>query len=270
MKITAILNTHGAVDVTLDTLESIRHYMTEDILVIVDGVAWDAYEDLTMPAYKLKGFNHGWHKSPYRNIFLGLLTAAQHWVDTADWFCYIEYDCIVGSSFFKKELQQAEKAGEWCVGTDFRRNQTVDLRLLEKIVGGSFKEIVYLLGACIFYHRDFMKIALEKELFQRFLFYTNPFQKGFFPFYDAWDLTEHALPTIVKHFGGGIKQLSAYNQKLGMWSGNYRKYPIRFRPEIEYNPELFLQASILHPSKNIDDPVRVYHRDKRNHRMEHA
>lgn len=262
MKITAILNTHGVPQITLDTLESIRHYMTDQILVVIDGVAWNTYTAIDLPAYKLKGFNHNWYKSPYRNIMLGLWTAANHWTDS-DWFCYIEYDCLVGSSGFKKDLEEAAAQGIWCLGNDYRAQQTVNLSLLEKVVQGNFEEIVYLLGACIFYHKDFIKLMLEKEMFQRFLFYTNPFQRGFFPFYDAWDLTEHALPTMVKHFGGKIKQFAAYNQNTGMWGGNYRKYPVRFRPELTYEEQYFLQASIMHPIKNVDDPIRKYHRAKR-------
>lgn len=267
MKITAILNTHGVPDVTLDTVDSIRHYMTDRILVVVDGVAWDTFTGINLPAYKLRGFNHNWYKSPYRNIFLGLLTAATHWQDT-DWFCYIEYDCLIGSSAFKKDLEEAERDNIWCIGNDYRDKQTVNLTFLEKIAQGKFEEVVYLLGACIFYHKDFIKIALEKEFFQRFLFYTNPFQKGFFPLYDAWDLTEHALPTIVKHFGGKIRQFATYNQMTGMWAGNYRRYPIRFRPELTYEEQHFLQASIMHPLKSLDHPIRKYHRAKRNMRHE--
>ncbi len=265
MKITAILNTHGVPEITLDTVDSIRYYMTDNILVVVDGVAYDKFTGVNLPAYKLKGFNHNWYKSPYRNIVLGLYTAATNWPDS-DWYCYIEYDCLVGSPLFKKDLEEAEKDGVWCLGSDYRDKQTVDLSLLEKIVQGKFEEVVYLLGACIFYHKNFIKVALEKEFFQRFLFYTNPFQKGFFPLYDAWDLTEHALPTIVNHFGGKIRQFSSYNQNTGMWAGNFRKYPIRFRPELTYEEQHFLQASIMHPLKSVDHPIRKYHRAKRNAR----
>ena len=263
MKIATLLNVHSNPELVLDTLDSIRHYMTEDILVIIDGAYWNQWAGVDLPAYKLKGFNHNWYKSPYRNIVLGLLTLGDHWINKADWFCYIEYDCLVGSSNFKKDLIEAEQQGYWCAGNDYRQKQTVNLSILEKIVQGKFEEIVYLLGACIFYHKDFIKLALEKELFQRFLFYTNPFQRGFFPFYDAWDMTEHALPTMVKHFGGKIKQFASYNQNTGMWGGNYRKFPIRFRPEIEYNPDLFLQGAIIHPIKTFADPIRSFHRAKR-------
>jgi len=265
MKITAILNTHDVPETTLDTIDSVRRYMTEDILVVVDGHAWQTYAGINLPTYKLKGFNHNWYKSPYRNIILGLYTAASNWPN-ADWFCYMEYDCLVGSSLFKKDLEAAAKEGIWCVGNVYRGGQTVDLRLLEKIVGGKFEEAVYLLGACVFYHKDFIKLLLEKEFLQRFLFYTNPFQRGFFPYYDAWDLTEHALPTIVRHFGGKVKQFATYNQMTGVWGGNYRRYPIRLRPELTYEEQHFLQASIMHPLKTADHPIRKYHRAKRNMR----
>ena len=68
----------------------------------------------------------------------------------------------------------------------------------------------------------------------------------------------------MKHYGGQIRQLATYSQDTMMWSGNYRKYPIRFRPELTYEDQHFLQASIMHPIKNVDDPIRKYHRSKRN------
>ena len=262
MKITAILNTHGATDVTLDTLDSIKYYMTNRILLLVDGVAWKDYEFLPTFAYKLKGFHHGLPKSPFRNVVLGLLAAALNWEDT-NWFCYIEYDCLVGSSAFRKDLLQAEKEGVFCLGNDLRINEDVDLSLVETMIKTKFEERAYLLGACIFYHSSFIKTLLEQEFFQRFLFYTNHFSKGFFPFFKAWDLTEHLLPSIAKCFGGGVKQLAAYNYKMNKWSGNYRRYPIRFRPELTYELDHFLQASIMHPLKTYDHPIRKYHRTKR-------
>jgi hypothetical protein len=260
MKITAILSTHGLPEITMDTLDSIRHYMTDEVLLLVDGVGWDKFENLEVPAYKLKGFNHGWYKSPYRNIVLGLYAASQF---KSDWYCYIEYDCLVGSSAFKKDLEEAEKAGDWLVGCDLRRNQTVDLSFLELIVGEKFEEKIYFLGACLFYHRKFIEKAIEKRFFEKFLQYTNDFRRDFFPNFGEWDLTEFALPTVVKHYGGGVKELSAYNQKLAVWGGNYRRYPIRFRPELPYEKDYFLQASIMHPIKDVGHPIRKYHKTKR-------
>ena len=58
----------------------------------------------------------------------------------------------------------------------------MDLRLLETIVRGHFAEVVYLLGACIFYHKNFMKIALENELSKDFYFIQIHFSGDFFLF----------------------------------------------------------------------------------------
>ncbi len=268
MKITAILNTHGVPNETLDTIDSIRHYMTDRIMVVVDGVAWNQYEELAIPAYKLKGFNHNWHRSPYRNIVLGLLTAGQKWIADTDWFCYLEYDVLVTSSAYKSDLKELEKNGVWLAGNDYRTNQNVNLRYLETIAKEKFGEKVYMLGACLFYHRDFIKVLLENEILERFLYYTNGFQQGFFPYFEAWDLTEHALPTMVKHFGGGIHQFAVYNKELCIWAGNHTRYPIRFRPELTLSEDYFLHASIMHPIKSFDNPLRLFHRSKRQRKHE--
>ena len=263
MKITAILNAYD-VPVTLDTLDSIRYYMTDQVLVLIDGVAWHSFDNVELPAHKLKGLNHGWFKAPYRNIMLSLLTAYRNF-PTTDWYCYLEHDCLITSSKFKKDLIEAEKNNIWCLGADFRRNQELKINLsyLERIIKDKFKECTYLLGACVFYHRNFIKLAVENEFFEKFLFYTNEFKGGFFPFYTAWDLTEHVLPTMVMYYGGEISQLAVYNEDFKKWTGNYRRYPIRYRPAIEYEPELFLQASIIHPSKLYTDPIRDFNRAKR-------
>jgi hypothetical protein len=263
MKITAILNAASA-PITLDTLDSIRYYMTDQVMVLIDGFAWHSFDKVELPAHKLKGLNHGWFKSPYRNIILSLLTAYRNF-PTTDWYCYLEHDCLISSSNFKKDLIEAEKNNVWCLGSDFRRNQEekVNLSYLEKIIKDKLKENTYLLGACIFYHRNFIKLAVETEFFDKFLFYTNEFKNGFFPFYSAWDLTEHVLPTMVVYYGGEISQLSVYNEAAHLWAGNYRRYPIRYRPDIEYDTELFLQASIIHPLKTLNHPIRDFYRSKR-------
>lgn len=262
MELAVILSVHNNKEVALDTLESITRYATNNILVLVDGSHWGEWENVDLPVYKLKGFNHGWYRAPYRNVLLGLMSAYRLWPNV-DWVCYMEYDCLFGSSAFKKDLQDAADRGCWCIGNDFRRNQDQNMRFLETIVKGKFEEVVYLLGACVFYYKEFFKKAFEQELFERFLFYTNEFKRGFFPFYSAWDLTEHALPSIVKHYGGKIEQFAAYNQTSDFWSGNFRRYPVRYRPELEFKEEHFLQASIMHPVKTLGHSIREFHRQKR-------
>jgi hypothetical protein len=263
MKIAAILHTHGSPDVTVDTLNSIRTNMTSQVLLLVDGCGWEMYEKLDIPVYKLTGFNHGLPRNPYRNIALGMLSAGQNWVNDVDWFCYMEYDGLVASPAFKTDLAELEKQGVWLAGNDYRTQRKVNLRFLETIVQEKFGEIVYMLGACLFYHRDFVRLLLEKEILERLLYYTNDFPPAFFPYFSEWDLTEHAMPTMVKHFGGKIHQFAVYNKDLKLWAGDHRKYPIRFRPELNLEEDYFLQASILHPLKDFNNPIRVFHREKR-------
>jgi hypothetical protein len=258
MKITAILNTHGLPELTLDTLESIKCHMTDRIVLTVNGTAWKSYENYEISCDKLKGFNN----CLYRNIILGLLTAANKWITDTDWFCYLEYDCLVGSSLFKKDLELLEKDGIWLAGNDARRNQYVDFRLLEKIVGVKFNEVSYMLGACVFYHKDFVKLLLEQEILERLLYYTNDFHGNFFPYYGGHDLTEHAIPTIVEHLGGKVHQFASYKD-WGLWTGNYRKYPIRYVVELPFEHQNYLQASIMHPIKNLSHPIRQFHQMKR-------
>ncbi len=269
MEIAALINTHGNPEVTIDTIESVKAYATDKIVLLVDGAAWDQYESLPgIQVPMLKGFYHNYYKAPYRNVALGLMLMVKHY-PAADWYCYLEYDCLIGSSVFKKDLLQAEKDNIWCLGADYRDKQKVSLPLIEAMLKTKFEESFYLLGAVMFLHKKFIQKAIELDFFSRFLTYTNEFKNGFMPGYTAWDATEHMLPTLAKHWGGGVGQLSKWSQKVGMWSGNYRRYPIRWQPGLTEEDEC-VQASIMHPVKDMDHPIRAYHRKKRTRYAQRA
>lgn len=261
MKITAIINTHGNPEVTHDTVESVKHYMTDDILMLVEGSAWDVFNTDDAQVALLKGFNHSYYKAPYRNVALSLLAASQHWPN-ADWFCYMEYDCLIGSKSFKDDLLVADKSNIWCIGNDFRDNQKEKMPLVEAMLQEKFDEIFYMLGACVFLNSRFMKRATELKFFERFLYYTNDFTNDFFPEYSGWDITEHLLPTLAKHWGGEVQQFARWSKPLNCWAdGNYEKYPIRWRPDLE--EQECISAAIMHPIKEFGHPVRVSQRLKR-------
>lgn len=258
MNLSVVLNIHDNSKIVFDTLDSIQTWMTNDILVIVDGEFWDKLCDLSMNAYKLEGFRHACSQAPYRNIHLGLLKAAEQWPDS-DWYCYLEYDCLVGSDEFWSDLKVADKMGVWCLGNDHRiGNRTFPI--VENKFGIQFKESHYLLGCCIFYKREFIENLMEMDYFNKFLNMTNSFAKGFFPHYDGYDITEHLMPSLAANLGGKVAQLASFTERLNRWNGNYQKYPLRFRPELD---EMFTSASIMHPVKNYDNPLRVFHREKR-------
>jgi len=266
MKITAIINTHGKVDVTKDTIDSVIHYMTDQILVVADEANWHLFKDEELEASLLKGFYHNFFKAPYRNVILGISKAVEAWPDS-DWYCYLEYDCLIGSSKFKNDLKIAEKNGIWCLANDLRLKEKMDLSLIELMLKTKFKEVLYFLGACVFYHRNFIQKALQEDFFEKFLFYTNPFKEGFFPKYvgfHAHDVLEHIMPTLVHHWGGKgkIAQFAKFIDLTGTWAGNYKRYPIRYQPEL-VSEEEYLWASVLHPVKDYDHHIREYHRKKR-------
>jgi hypothetical protein len=198
-------------------------------------------------------------------VTLGLKEAANLWPDV-DWYCYLEYDCLVGSNQFEKDLAIAESMGVWCLGNDHRVGN-YKFPLLEAMLKTQFKESHYLLGCCVFYKQEFIKKLKEINFFERFLYLTNDFSQGYFPGYEeqgGYDLTEHLYPTLASHFGGKVAQFAAWSRKEGKWAGgNFGKYPFRFQPEL-HPEEHYPEAVIMHPLKGYDHPVREFHRKKRN------
>lgn len=256
-----------------DTLDSIRMFMTKDVLVITDGAAhWkpkrlkkeaevlrrhDPFEGRSLDAHRVEGFYHARSRGPFRNLTLGLKTLAENW--NADWYCYIEYDCLVASDDFKGDLENAGRRGVWAIGND-HRCANYRMPLLEKVVG-PIGESHVLLGCCNFFHADFVRELVSRDFFSKFLCLTNCFRETV-PDFDeqgAYDFGEVVYPTLAAHYGGKVDHFAHYNDMLG-WSGNAERYPMRFRPDIDAD---FPDASIIHPLKNYDDPIRAYHRERR-------
>jgi len=263
MKLVCILNTHGNPETTHDTIDSIKHYMTNDILMLVEGSAWSMFNTDDANVALLKGFNHSYYKAPYRNVALGLLAATQHY-PSFDWYCYMEYDCLVGSKNFKTDLAVADKNNVWCLGNDLRSNQKEKLPLVEAMLQQKFDEVFYILGACIFLNKRFMKRATELNFFERFLYFTNDFSNDFFPGYNGWDVTEHLLPTLAKHWGGEVQQFAKWSKPLDCWAeGDYEKYPMRWRPDL--TEQECKKATIMHPIKDLGHPARALQRLRRQH-----
>jgi hypothetical protein len=259
MKIATVLNSHENSNVFHDTLDSILTWISNDVLVLVDGANWDQFSKQELPVYKIEGLRHECANSPYRNVALGLKSAWDIWQDNVDWYCYTEYDCLFGSSEIVRDLFSADKFGIWCVGNDHRVSD-IKFPLLEVMLKTQINQSHYLLGCCVFYKNTFIKKLAEIDFFERFLYLTNTFSQGFFPNYNKHDISEHLYPTLAVHFGGKIGQLADWSEKEQKWTGN-PKYPVRFRPDLEQG---WQDACIMHPLKEYDNPVRQYHRKKRN------
>ena len=108
-----------------------------------------------------------------------------------------------------------------------------------------------------------MEKLAEMDFFSKLLNYTNCFSQGYFPKYDGWDFTEHLFPTLANNLGGKVYGLAGWHSDKSQWYGNYKKFPMRWKPELTIKDN-YPEASIMHPVKNTDHPLRRFHREKRN------
>lgn len=259
MKIAAVLNVHSDLDCVNDTIDSIRAFVTKDILVVVDGAKWDEFKNAEIKAGKIQGFYHNKPKSPYRNVALGLKTVFETF--QADWYLYCEYDVLFASKRYQKNLEIAEKKNIWMLGHDGHVDGLA-MPLIQSIIGEKLNQCYYLLGCCLFFHKEFLEKLNDINFFEKFLTITNNFSDGFFPFYSGYDLSEHMYPTLCRHFGGNIGVFATYDED-GKWHGAYEHFLCRWKPEItEEDP--YKEASIIHPVKSKDHIIRKYHKEKRD------
>jgi len=258
MKIAILLNGHSDERLIRDTLESIFTYVSQNVLLMIDGIEWDRFQDLVIAA-KLCGFRHGAAKSPYRNVALGLQLLTARWPD-ADWYCYAEEDVLFTSTRFQADLKMAVDRDVWMLGNDGRVDE-VEMPLIESLIGEKFRSVYYLLGCCQFFNRKFMNKLKEIDFFSRFLFLTNNFSDGFFPSYQGYDISEHLYPTLCRHFGGNVGVFATWDN--GDWHGAFEYFPMRWKPELDPEQEGFPHASIMHPLKTYDHPLREFHRERR-------
>lgn len=262
MRIAVVLSAHENSPVYRDTLESVRRHLSDDVVVLVDGFGWKGFA--SEPVEKIEGFRHGKSAAPVRNVALGLMGAWERWGSGADWYCYMEYDCLVGSGDVGQHLRMADERGYWMLGNDLRK-QGGGLPFLDNFVGRKVP-LHYLLGCCWFMSSRFMGELGKRDFFRRFLEYTN--------FYDplrsvmgdergrllpVHDPSEFIYPSLAVEYGGSVEQLACWR---GGWVGNFHHYPMRYQPDLsESDP--FRQACVMHPLKEFDNPVRNYHRNLR-------
>ena len=260
MKIATVINAHSDMRLIRDTIDSISFHVTKNIILVIDGAYWSKLKDEPIQAGKIEGFYHNVPKSPYRNVALGLKSLYDSFPES-DWYCYTEPDVLFGSDRFKYNLRMAEENGIWMLGNDGHVTKE-PLLLIQAMLEEPLKSSYYLLGCCMFFNKNFIKKLKEINFFDRFLNMTNSFSEGFFPFYDGYDLSEHLYPTLCRHFGGNVGVFAHYDEDQ-KWHGAYEYFPIRWRPELDPTTENFPNASIMHPIKSYDHPIRVLHRERR-------
>lgn len=258
MKIATVLNAHKPDEVLADTLSSIMFYMTDEILLVIDGTKWNEFEAVSLPVSKIKGFSHGIPRSPYRNVALGLSTIFQKCPD-ADWYCYCEPDVLFGSDRFKVNLEIAAEKNVWMLGSDGRVDHQ-RMHLIESLIGEPLKSCYYMIGCCQFFNAKFMQKLNEIDFFDKFLNATNNFSVGQFPHYAGYDISEHLYPSLARHYGGNLGVFATWGGNK--WHGDGIHYPVRWKPELDDCD--YEEACIMHPLKEINHPARVHHKNIRN------
>lgn len=262
MDVAFVINTHTKhTDVIIEAIESILVYGSNKVLVLVDGTAWHYYKDLVLPVAKIEGFRHGCCKAPYRNVALALKMVVETWPEQM-WYCYCEYDVLFASERFKHNLKMADDMGIWMLGNDGRVDEQ-NMPLVQALLGEKLKSSYYLLGCCQFFHRNFMEKLNDINFFDRFLTLTSGFSEGRFPLYTGYDLSEHMYPSLCRHFGGNVGVFATWDGSQKKWHGASEYFPMRWNPNIDSENDPYKEASIIHPLKSFDDPIRVYHREKR-------
>lgn len=261
MSVAIFMNAHDDTELVLDTIESVTAYVTSDMVTVVDGSFWESWgEELELPVHKMCGFRHKSQASPYRNILLGMKTAFELF-PFREWYGYIEPDVLFGSSHILKDLQSMQE-DVYLVGFD-HRSTDAKFEFLDRIVGMSCPG-KYVLGCCFFLRREFVRRLIESNFVDRFLEMTNELQAGYFPGYDrsqVYDFAEHLFPSMAAVCHGGIHGISFFDVYANQWVGDDR-YLMRWQPAItEQDP--YQYATIMHPVKSYDDPIRVHHRRKR-------
>jgi len=256
MSIAVLVNTHGNEATTNDTLDSIHSYITSKTLTIIDG---KCDQDLHLISPKIIGMPVANRQSPFKNAALGLSHLYNMYPDS-NWFGYMDYDCLVGSSYILSTLDKAEQANLWVLGNDGRAEKR-DLPMLDWILGEPIQCTYYMLGCCQFYHKKFLDKLYEIEFFDKFLTIMNCYDDDRVIGYNGYDLNEHMYPSLARHFGADVGVMASYFE--GQWHGSYMYYPMRFRPCLTMEDN-FPTASILHPIKEFDNPIRELHRKKRH------
>lgn len=251
---------HTDPPVVKDTIESIHANVTNKILLHVDAAGWDKFEGRDFsPAILSKGLYHGFNHSPYRNSVLGVKRAYEHWPH-ADWYCYTEYDCLFVSPAFKEDLQTTKA---WCLGMNYRTKE-FKAHFLSEILGEKIKRQHYFLGACMFFHNDFIAELHKRNFFDGLLKATKDFKVGHFPDKNCWAFEEVLWPSVAVALKGKLKELAFYGGAIeNGCKGKCKRYVVRYTPNISLG-EVTPLASIIHPLKRgLDHPIRQEFRNQR-------
>lgn len=250
MKIAAFILSHDNPALTTDTADSVQFWMTKDLFILVDAAGWQHFDGRPVPHEVCKGLHHGQPRGPFRNIFFGLTEIHNRYPD-ADWYCCMEQDCLVISDLFQADLEKAS-SGKWFAGTNYRPDR-MDIPFLDNLLQEHVRVDHYVLGCLMFFHRRYVRKLLELDLPNKFLRETEHLRSGEFPGFRGFSVDEQLFPSLSQHLKpGSVFPLSVEGRP------NIH-YMTRWQPELNIG-DIKPGASILHPVKRADSPIRLHYR----------
>lgn len=240
--IATALYTHKDDEICLDTLDSIQTWMTDKVMVVVDEANIHNYSNRIKDAIVKIGLYHGSTRSTHKNMAFAILELYKQW-DDVDWYCFVESDVLILNNLFKKDLK-----GGWILGTQQRRGPEWDLPLLNKIIKTKSSLCCYFLGCIMFLHQDFIKKLIEIDFFNRFFDYTKAYESHEFPGFQGYSFQEVLFPSVAY----------ALNKESDVELSGTRyvcNWPVDIQPH-----ELSPDTSIVHPIKDINNPIRQHYK----------
>lgn len=251
MDLVFIINVHDNSQTVRDTIDAVKLWGSDDIVLSVDGLAWSKFSEFNYRnVIPLRGVDHGINRSPYKNMTLGLSEAYNKWPDK-DWYCYMEYDVLILSDLFKYQLEIAARRGVSCVG--FEHGYTAgsnDAWLLSKLFD---KEINYkhkMIGCFMCFSNACMKFWDQHNFFGNLLTQTASYSGADFPNFTDYAVEEILFPTAASLAG----PLLTFNAGCSQSS----RYLVRFMPEVTQN-EITNETTIVHPIKSFTNPIRQHY-----------
>lgn len=256
MEIATIINVHNNPVMARDTIDSVRAFIGNKILLIVDEKGWSHYADFKHPDTTVKkGVYHGAKRSPYKNLSIAMMESYKLWPNV-DWYMYIEFDVLIISPVFKEDLIDAMQRGVAAVGVNHCiKSQSNDHWMVKEILYNQTEIVCHkLLGAVMCYSNRVIRSLVELDFFDDLLERTKAFKGHDFPDFTEYAVEEILFPSAASVFG------PVENFKGFVPRGN--KYPVRFAPEVLPH-ELSAEATIAHPIKDSNNLIRQHYANTR-------
>lgn len=233
------VHTHGHLEVTSDSINRVKKYLTDKVTVICDRAGWKEIYPLTGVS-KICGSYHAHKTSPYRNQLTGLSHLYRKYPNCT-WYGNVEWDTAINGDKILEDLEKANDIGAWTAGFDMRE-YGANWPLLSSKLDRKIDSTRYFIGCCLFFHHDFLKVCEEGDFFGKIL-ETSRIYGPFWPDYREWSVDEALLPSIARSY-------DKPGYEFGCWDQNRNRefYSIRYQPDWESLSEGWQAA---HPLKDM-------------------